>query len=318
MLVLSGRDIAGLVDAADLIAPLETAMRAVSRGEAELPLRSMVPIPGSRAMGIMGGWLGQPAGHGIKVLSLFPENPKHGRSSHAGLMLLFDAETGLAKLCMDAAELTALRTAAASALATRVLARADARGLAILGTGEEAGAHVRAMRAVRPIEDLVVWGRDAGKSAAFAERHGGRVAGSVAEAVASADIVVTATSARTPFLAADMLRPGQHVNAVGGSVAAMQELEPGVLARVSLFTDYIPSMEPQAAEVIAARREGIIGPDHQVTEIGAVLNGAPGRRDAAEITLYRSLGIAAQDLAAAHFILERAVAAGLGVEVDMA
>lgn len=318
MLVLSGRDIAGLVDVADLIAPLETAMRAVSRGEAELPLRSMVPIPGSRAMGIMGGWLGAPAGHGIKVLSLFPENPKHGRSSHAGLMLLFDAETGLAELCMDAAELTALRTAAASALATRVLARADARRLTILGTGEEAGVHVRAMRAVRPIDEFVVWGRDAAKAAAFAERHGGRAVGSVAEAVEAADIVVTATSARQPFLAAGMLRAGQHVNAVGGSVPAMQELAPEVLTRVRLFTDYIPSMEPQAAEVIQARAAGIIGAEYPVTEIGAVLAGAPGRRDDAEITLYRSLGIAAQDLAAAHFILARARAAGRGVDVDMA
>lgn len=317
MLVLSGRDIAGLVDVADLIAPLEEAMRAVSRGEAQLPLRSMVPIPGGRAMGIMGGWLGTPAGHGIKVLSLFPDNPRHGRSSHAGLMLLFDAETGLAELCMDAAELTALRTAAASALATRVLARPDARRLAILGTGEEAGVHVRAMRAVRPIEELVVWGRDPAKAAAFAERHGGVVAGSVAEAVEAADIVVTATSARAPFLAADMLRPGQHVNAVGGSVAAMQELEPELLTRVRLFTDSIPSMEPQAAEVIAARARGIIADDHPVTEIGAVLAGTAGRQDPAEITLYRSLGIAAQDLAAAHFILARARAAGRGVEVEM-
>lgn len=320
MHVLSGRDVASLVDIAALIAPLEAAMVQVSAGNAELPLRSMVKLPHGNFMGIMGGALGGPAhgkggGHGIKVLSLFPDNPRHGRSSHAGLMLLFDPETGLPLLCMDAAVLTAVRTAAASAVATKVLARPDASVLAILGTGEQAGVHVAAMRAVRPIRRILVWGRDPAKAAAFAARHGAEAAESVAAAVAPADIVVTATPARTPFLLADMLQPGQHINAVGASVVTMQELEAACLQRASLFTDYIPSMEPQAAELIAARRDGLIALDHPITEIGAVLAGGPGRRDAAEITLYRSLGIAAQDLAAAHFILARAE--GLGIELDM-
>ena len=322
MLVLSGRDIAGLVDVAALIAPIEAAMIEVAAGHAELPLRSMVRLPAGNApvgnaMGIMGGWLGAPAGHGIKVLSLFPDNPRHGRSSHAGLMLLFDAETGLPSLCMDAAELTALRTAAATAVATRALARADARTLAILGTGEQAGVHVAAMRAVRPIGRILVWGRDADKARAFAARHGAEPAATVAEAVAAADIVVTTTPARAPFLLPGLLRPGQHINAVGASVPSMQEIDAACLPRVRLFTDYIPSMEPQGAEVIAARREGLIGPDYPVGEIGAVLAGGPGRGDDSEITLYRSLGIAAQDLAAAHFILARARARGLGIDVDM-
>ncbi len=314
MRILSGRDIADLVDVAALMPAIAAAMRAVSRGAAELPLRSMVKLPGRDMMGMMGGWLGDPAGHGIKVLSLFPDNPRHGRSSHAGLMLLFDPATGLARACLDAAVLTAMRTAAATAVATNLLARPDATRLAILGCGEQAAIHVAAMKAIRPIGRIAVWGRDPAKAAAFAAAHGALVAASVAEAVAGADIVVTATPASTPFLLPAMLQPGQHIAAVGASIPGMQEIDAACLPRLRVFTDYLPSLEAQAAEVIAARRAGY---DPQPVEIGAVLNGAPGRTSSTEITLYRSLGIAAQDLAAAHAVLALAEAAGRGVVVDM-
>ncbi len=318
MRILSGRDVAGLVDVKALMGPLAEAMRRVSRGEAELPLRSMVKLPGADRMGIMGGWLGNPAGHGIKVLSLFPGNPAHGRSSHAGLMILCDAETGLARLVMDAAELTAIRTAAATAVATDVLARPDAVRVALIGCGEQAAIHIEAMRAVRPIEHLTVWGRDPAKAAAFAERHAIAQAASIHEALDGADIVVTATPAREPLITAAMLRPGMHVNAVGASVPSMQEFSPDVVPAVRFITDYLPSMEAQAAEVIAARAQDMIGRDYPMIEIGDVLNGTQeGRRGAMDITFYRSLGIAAQDLAAAHEILARAEAAGIGTVVDM-
>ena len=314
MRILSGRDIAALTDVAGLIAPMAACMRAVSRREVELPLRSMVRLPGRDMMGMMGGWLGDPAGHGIKVLSLFPDNPKHGRSSHAGLMLLFDAETGLARACLDAAVLTAIRTAAASAMAADVLARKNATRLAILGCGEQAAVHIEAMRAIRPITTITVWGRNPLKAAAFAHEHGATQAATVADAVAEADIIVTATAATEPFLRAAMLRPGQHIAAVGASIPTMQEIHADCLRRLRLFTDYLPSLEAQAAEVIAARREGF---DPAPVEIGTVLNGAAGRQSDAEITIYRSLGVAAQDLAAAHAILARAEAARRGVTVDM-
>lgn len=317
MRVISGRDIAGLVDAAALMAPIRDAMRSVSRGQAELPLRSMVRLPGANRMGIMGGWLADPEGHGVKVLSLFPDNPRHGRSSHAGLYLLFDPETGLARACLDAAELTAIRTASATAVATDVLARADSTRLAILGCGEQAHTHLAAMRAIRPIEHAVVWGRDPARAQAFAQAHGIAAAASVEEAVDGADIVVTATPAPIPFLHARHLRPGLHIAAVGASVPTMQELATDILPLVRLFTDYLPSLEAQAAEVIAARAAGLIGPGHAITEIGAVLDGAAGRQNDTEVTLYRSLGIAAQDLAAAHFILARAEQRGVGAVVDM-
>ncbi len=329
MRILSGQDVAGLVDSAALIAPIAAAMMEVSRGNAELPLRSMVPLGSGNHMGIMAGHLGapaghglpaghaMPAGHGVKVLSLYPDNPRHGRSSHTGLYLLFDGETGLPVLCMDASVLTAIRTAAATAVASRALARADSAVLAILGLGEQAHSHIAALRAVHPIRRIVVWGRDPRKAAAFACAHGTEVATSVAEAVAQADIVVTATPAREPFLHAAMLRPGQHINAVGASVAFMQELAADVVPAVRFVTDHIASMEPQAAEMIAARAQGLIAPDHEILEIGAILAGRPGRRSAEEVTLYRSLGIAAQDLAAARFILARAEATATGRVVPM-
>jgi ornithine cyclodeaminase/alanine dehydrogenase-like protein (mu-crystallin family) len=316
MRVLSGTDVASLVGVADLIDPIAAAMVEVSAGNVEMPLRAMIKLPGANHMGIMAGHLGKPAGHGVKVLSLYPDNPTFGRSSHSGLYLLFDGATGLPVLCMDAAVLTAIRTAASTAVASRVLARPDSQVLAILGLGEQAHSHIAAMRAVHPIRRIIAWGRDRAKLEAFAAANGVEMAASAAEAVAQADIIVTATPAKAPFLTAAMLRPGQHVNAVGASVAFMQELDADVVPAVRFVTDYRPSLEPQAAEVIAARRLGLIAADHDIPEIGEVIAGqAAGRRGAGDITLYRSLGIAAQDLAAAHVILARAAALGVGVVV---
>ena len=318
MRILSGAQVAQLVGVADLIEPIAAAMVEVSRGNVEMPLRSMVKLPGANHMGIMGGHLGTPAGHGVKVLSLYPDNPRHGRSSHSGLFLLFDGETGLPVLCMDAAVLTAIRTAASTAVASRVLARRDSRVLAILGLGEQAHSHIAAMRAVHPIERIVAWGRDRAKLEAFGHENGVEIAASAAEAVQGADIIVTATPAREPFLSLAMLSPGQHVNAVGASVAFMQEMAADIVAGTRFVTDYRPSLEPQAAEVIAARKAGLIAADHDIPEIGEVIAGnKPGRRSDSEVTVYRSLGISAQDLAAAHAILTRAQAQGVGTAVAM-
>ena len=323
MRILSGAQVAQLVGVADLIEPIAAAMVEVSRGNVEMPLRSMVKLPPSpegsaNHMGIMGGHLGTPAGHGVKVLSLFPDNPKFGRSSHSGLFLLFDGETGLPVLCMDAAVLTAIRTAASTAVGSRVLARQDSKVLAILGLGEQAHSHIAAMRAVHPIESIVAWGRDRAKLEAFGRENDVEIAATAEAAVQGADIIVTATPAKEPFLSLAMLSPGQHVNAVGASVAFMQEMTPDIVASTRFVTDYRPSLEPQAAEVIAARKAGLIGDGHDIPEIGEIIGGTKaGRRSAAEITVYRSLGISAQDLAAAHAILAKAEAAEVGTVVDM-
>jgi len=316
MLVLNGDDIRRLVTIADLIEPIATAMVGVSRREALLPLRQALPLGGEDKFGIMPGALGGDAGYGIKLLSLFPRNPDRGLSSHAGVMLVFDRATGLPKACLDASVLTALRTAAASALATRQLARPDARRLAIIGAGEEAEGHIAAMRAVRPLDTIVVWSRNPDKTEAFARKHDIAAVPTMAAALADADIICTATSATEPFLAAAMIPEGAHLNAVGGSMPYLRELMPDCVPALGFFTDYRPSLEAQAGEVIDARAQGLVSADWQATEIGEVIAGTrPGRTSAAQRTIYRSLGVASQDLAAADFIVARAVERKCGVEV---
>ncbi len=316
MIVLSATDISSLVDVAALIPPIDAVMRRVSGGSGQLPLRSAIPVGGGNRFGVMPGAMDE--GYGAKLLSLFPDNPRHGRSSHTGLYLLFDPATGLPVACLDAAILTALRTPAASAVATQALARPGPSVLALIGCGEQAAHHIAAMRAVRPIRRILVWGRNAERAAAFARAHDAEPAPSVAAAIAAADIVCTTTNPGAPLVLPEMLRPGLHLNAVGASLPIHQEIAPECLPRVKLFTDYLPSLEAQAGEVIAARRHGVIAGDHAITEIGKVLGGvAPGRQSDGEITIYRSLGIAAQDIAAAQYIVARARETGRGTEVNM-
>jgi len=316
MLVLNGDDIRRLVTIADLIDPIATAMMGVSRREAQLPLRQAVPLGGQDKFGIMPGALGGDASYGAKLLSLFPRNPDRGLSSHSGLMLVFDRKTGLPKACLDASILTALRTAAARAVATRSLARPDARRLAIIGAGEEAEGHLTAMRLVRSLDKIAVWSRNRDKTEAFARRLDIVAAPSMAAALSDADIICTTTSATEPFLAAAMVPAGAHLNAVGGSMPYLRELLPDCVPALSVFTDYRPSLEAQAGEVIDARATGLVSADWQATEIGEVIAGThPGRTSDAQRTIYRSLGVASQDLAAADFIAARAIERKRGVDV---
>jgi ornithine cyclodeaminase len=316
MLVLNGNEIRRLVSIADLIEPIAEAMAGVSRRESQLPLRQAIPLGRDDRLGVMPGALGGDGTYGAKLLSLFPRNPERGLSSHAGVMLVFERESGLPKACLDASVLTALRTAAASAVATRLLARPDARRLAIVGAGEEAEGHITAMRAVREIDKVVVWSRNRDKTEAFARKHGIEAAPTLAAALAGADIVCTTTSATEAFLSAAMLPAGAHLNAVGGSMPYLRELRPDCVPAFGFFTDYRPSLEAQAGEVIDARAQGLVAAEWQATEIGEVIAGRrPGRTGAAQRTVYRSLGVASQDLAAADFIAARAIERKFGVEV---
>lgn len=316
MLVLNGDDIRRLVTIADLIEPIAAAMAGVSRREAQLPLRQAIPLGGADKFGVMPGALGGDGTYGAKLLSLFPRNPDRGLSSHSGLMLVFDRATGLPKACLDASVLTALRTAAASAVATRLLARPDARRLAIIGAGEEAEGHLAAMRAVRKLDRVVVWSHNRDKTEAFARRLGIEAAPTMAAALADADIICTTTSATEPFLAAAMVPAGAHLNAIGGSMPYLRELQPDCVPALGFFTDYRPSLEAQAGEVIEARAAGLVPADWQATEIGEVIAGTrPGRTGDAQRTVYRSLGVASQDLAAADFVAATAMERKHGVEV---
>ncbi|MVA98028.1 ornithine cyclodeaminase family protein [Nitratireductor sp. CAU 1489] len=330
MIVLSNLNVAACLKMADAIEVVETAMKAVSAGQANLPLRSLVNVGGDNRMGVMPGALlpgvaGQPACFGIKLLSLFPQNPDAGYSSHEGAYVLFEGEHGTAIAMMNAGLMTAIRTAAASAVATRALARPDARVLTIIGAGEQAEHHLEAMMCVRDISRVRVVGRRIRNRDAFIARARARYgevaiepADDVRTAVAGADIVCTVTSSPEPVLKGGWIDPGTHLNVAGASVPSSREVDEDMVARATLFVDYRASTFAQAGEVIAALESGRIARDHVRAEIGEVLAGAHGGRGADdEITLYRSLGVAAQDLAAAWYCMERARERGLGVTATL-
>ncbi len=331
MIVLSDRDVAALLPMETAIEVVEKAMVAVSAGAANLPLRMVVDVGPPNMMGVMPGAFMPGNGavdgcFGVKLVSLFPNNPDAGFSSHQGAIVLFEPDHGSAVAMMNAGLLTAVRTAAASAVATRALARQDSATLAMIGAGEQAEHHVEAMLLVRPsIRALRIAGRRPEKAQAFAEhmaaRHPGlavTVVDDVRSAVDGADIVCTVTSSPTPVLMGEWIAPGTHLNVVGASVASKREIDEDTVARSRLFVDFRPSTFAQAGEVIGAIDSGRIGRDHVLAEIGEVLAGkAGGRRDAGEITLYRSLGIAAQDLACAAHCLREAKARGMGIEAPL-
>lgn len=325
MIVLSERDVATLLPMREAIEVVESAMITVSRGAAELPLRSIMGVGGRNMMGMMPGSMDDPGCFGIKLVSLFPDNPEAGRSSHQGAVVLFEPKHGSAVAMMNAGLLTALRTAAASAVATRHLARADAKVLTIIGTGEQAEHHIDAMLEVRPIEEIRIVGRRPEKAAALAAHAAARHAGrsfshgvDIAAATGGADIVCTVTNSPAPVLSGDLLEPGMHLNIVGASIPSKKEIDLEAVLRSAYFVDYRPSNFAQAGEIVDGLADGAIERSHVLAEIGEVASGAhPGRTHDRQITLYRSLGIAAQDLACASHVVALARRRGLGVEAPL-
>ena len=317
--ILNGRDIAGLLPMDACIDLMSRTMAAVSEGRARFPPRAVIPAAPGGFMAWMPGSLDDPACFGVKLLSLFPGNPAAGLSSHLGLVVLFEAEHGRPVALLDAAELTAIRTAAVSGLATRLLANPDAGDLAILGAGEQAASHLAAMLAVRPVRRVRVWSRTEASARAFAEAQGGKhglaieVALSAQAAVAGADLVCTVTASREPVLSGEWIAPGAHLNVVGASRPDASEIDTAAVVRARYFVDWRASTELEAGDWLRAREAGAVGPDHIAGEIGEVANGTKrGRGSADEITLFRSLGVAAEDLAAASYVLDAARARGVG------
>lgn len=322
--ILSGRDVADLLPMEACIALMGRTMAAVSEGRARFPPRAVIPAAPGGFMAWMPGALDEPACFGVKLLSLFPGNPAAGLSSHLGLVALFEPEHGRPVALLDAAELTAIRTAAVSGLATGLLARADAGDLAILGAGEQAASHLAAMLAVRPVRRVRLWSRTGANARAFAEaqaaKHGVaiEVASSAREAVAAADLICTVTASREPVLSGAWIAPGAHLNVVGASRPDASEIDTEAVVRARYFVDCRASTEREAGDWLRAREAGAVGPEHIAGEIGEVVNGTrPGRKSDQEITLFRSLGVAAEDLAAAAFVLEAARARGVGQTVEI-
>jgi len=322
--VLRGAEVRELLPMRECIELMAKTMIAVSEGRVVLPLRSVMPMPGDRGMlGNMPGYIAEPECFGVKLVSLNPRNKPPAHSSHLGLVLLFEPEHGCPVALVDAAEITAIRTAAASALATRLLARPEACRLALLGAGEQAQSHLEAMLCVRRLARIRVWARDARRAQRFASvegaKHGVAIesAATVEEAVRDADIVCTLTKAREPILEGAWIAPGTHLNVVGSSIAAAAEIDTPTVVRARFFVDCRNSTVHEGGEYLRALEAGAITPQHILAEIGEVAKGSKaGRLSADDVTLYKSLGIAPQDLAATHHVLERARAAGVGQVVD--
>ena len=285
------------------------AMMAFSRGETIQPLRSAVPLSDGRLFGVMPGALGAHAPFGAKLISVFHENFAKGIQSHQGLVVLFDGDTGAPICVAHAGEITAIRTAAASAVATDALARKDACHLALLGYGEQATTHLRAIAKVRTLESVTVWGRSAERAEAFAAKSAEEmklpvtVATDVRAAVAEADIICTLTAASEPILRGEWVRLGTHVNVVGSGTAGPVEVDNDLVVCSRFIADSRAGVLAQGAEFLRAKAAGLIDDSHIVAEIGQVLSGeVEGRRSAQEITVYKSLGHVVQDLASAWYL----------------
>lgn len=326
MRILTHADVADLLDMAGCIEAVDAAFRALAEGGAVQPLRPLMRLPDHGLVGLMPGYLPHLGEHGVagvKAITVFPGNHGTELDSHQGAVLLYDGGDGRLIATVDATSITATRTAAASAVATRALALPAASTLAIIGSGTQARSHLLAMQAVRPVRDVRVWSRNPDAAHDFAgwaaSTHDTEVtvAGSVADAVAGAHIVCTTTAAVEPVVTGAMLEPGMHVNAVGACTPTSRELDGAAMARAAVFADRRESALAEAGAIIIARDEGVIDEQHILAEIGEVLVGDhPGRSDEAAITLFQSLGLAVQDVASAHLVYERALAAGRGVEVD--
>jgi ornithine cyclodeaminase/alanine dehydrogenase-like protein (mu-crystallin family) len=322
-LVLDRDAIASIVNIGGLIEIADAALRSTSNGAAVQDIRRVLDLPHSEGacLSIMYAALADRPLFGAKVLSVYPSNFAHGLASHRGGILLFEKEHGRPVALIDGGEATAWRTAAASAVATNALARREASTLTFLGYGEQAQRHVETISAVRPIRKIHVWGRDIEKARRFADtqRNAGfdaRAFSDPQEAVAEADIVCTVTSAVKPVLHGAWLRPGTHVNAVGASVPSCQEIDLECVKRACIWVDYLPMALVAAGELIEAIRDHVIDKSDIVGEIGAVLDGKiPGRESDSQITLYRSLGVPAQDIELANFLYRSARASDIGVRV---
>jgi len=337
-LILNHDDVHAALPAAACAEAMAAVLVARARGEAYMPLRSVMTPPGAAGfMGLMPAYSGAAALAGarpeaagssgafaLKAICLMPGNPARGFDTHQGTVTLFDGETGMPTAILNASAVTEIRTAAVTAVATRLLAREDSSVLAIIGAGVQARAHIEALAPVRPFEQVRVYApteRHA-RDLAAASWSGAPeivVAPSASEAVQGADVVVIVTSSREPVLERRWLAAGTHVNAVGASSPAARELDVETVAAAALFCDSRESLRHEAGEFqLAVQQRRIDGESHVRAELGEVLAGInPGRLGASELTLFRSLGIGVEDLAAAQAAVAGAKRLGLGTEVEL-
>jgi len=326
VLILNEEDVQRLLPMNECIEVMERAFVALARGEVEQPLRTIFRPPQIKGvMALMPTFRGgETPLFGLKAICVFPGNAAIGKDAHQGSVILFDGATGELRAIANASAITAIRTAAVSGLATRVLAKPDASTLAIIGAGVQARAHLEAIACVRKLQRVVVVASRKDSAERFAQSMKSHVdcevepVGSPEEAVREADIVVTATTSREPVVHHEWLSPGTHINAIGTFSPRARELDTATMASSSVFVDRRESAFNEAGDYLIAAGEGAIGPESILAELGEVLIGDhPGRRSSDEITVFKSLGLAMEDLAAAEYCCQKALAQGGGKMVSL-
>ncbi len=317
VLVLSDADVRAVLDMPSCIEAMEHALAALERGEAEMPLRFIMRPPARQVLGLMPAYRGgDDAVFSLKEIVVSPANAARGLDPHQGAVLLHEAETGRLRAMLNASAVTEIRTAAVSAVATKLLARDDARVVAILGSGVQGRSHVEAMRTVLPECELRIWSRTPEHAVGLALQAHANAAATAAEALDGADVVCTCTSAREPIVRREWLAPGAHVNAVGSSIPSTRELDTRTVADASLFVDRRESTLAESGDFRIAAEETGLDEAHILAELGELLVGAhPGRPRPDELTVFKSLGVAVEDLYAAELAVARARERGIGTEV---
>jgi alanine dehydrogenase len=329
VLVLNGEEVTRLLPMRDCIQVMREALAALARGEALVPLRMVMRVPGvSGFLGLMPGYIspreGRDGALGLKAVSVFPGNAIRGIDTHQGAVLLFEADTGRLSALMDGGAITAIRTAAVSGLATDLLARRDASELAILGAGVQARTHLEAIAAVRTLKRARIWSRNPERASTLAteqQSHFGfpvEAAANAEAAVRDADIIATVTASPEPVLQRGWLKEGAHINAVGSSIPTSREIDTATMAAARLFVDRRESALAEAGDLLIPMLEGAVKGDHVQAELGEVITGkSPGRRSPRDLTLFKSLGLAVEDVASAAFVVRRARETGTGQTVTM-
>ncbi len=326
MLILNADQVREALPMAEAIQAVKHAYAALSAGKARMPLRSQLPVEPRQGLTLlMPAYLrGEGEALAIKIVSLFKENPARGLPLIYGAVLVLNPETGAPEALLEGSALTAIRTGAASGAATDLLARPDCSTAAIFGAGVQGRTQLEAVCSVRPIQTVWVTDPNPEKISTFIKEMAGkgsipadlRPAKSPKQAAAAADIICAATTSSRPVFPAEAVRPGTHINGVGSYTPAMIEIPPALTTRATVYVDQVEAVMEEAGELIAAVAQGLLHRE-QLTELGAVLNGqAAGRTHEAQVTFFKSVGVAVQDAAAAHAALQRARQLGLGQTVN--
>jgi ornithine cyclodeaminase len=315
--VISQDEIRRLMNYEDCIGVVKKAMAELSSGMTSQLPRGIIHLEGGDLLSSMVGAMSPEVGFGAKIISVYPDNFRKNMQSHLGAIILFDTDSGNPVCIIHAGEVTRIRTAAASALATDILANPAASRLAVLGYGEQAQAHVEAISLVRQLERVTIWGRSTEIATRIAGELSNRLClpvsscATVTEAVADADIVCTTTAAADPILFGSMIRPGCHLNLVGSHGASHAEVDTALVVKARIFADHREAVLMQGGEFVRAKAAGLVDESHILGEIGDIINGSLlGRTAPDDITVYKSLGHVVQDIASARYIYQRASCGG--------